>query len=96
MASIPHTSSFLPFPPPAQSVSSEFILLALLVLAQACTLALQERLGPAFFLPRRVARARPYDYHPPLPLNSLYPMGLPMSQPKYALFGVRLSTWQRR
>ena len=43
-------------------------LLALLVLAQACTLALQERLGPAFFLPQRVARAGPYDYHPPLPL----------------------------
>ncbi|KAH9926336.1 uncharacterized protein BXZ73DRAFT_49527 [Epithele typhae] len=43
-------------------------LLALLMLAQAGTLDFQTRFGPTFFLPRRVARAETYDYHPPLPL----------------------------
>ena len=42
--------------------------IALLMLAQVVVVVLQERAGPAFFLPRRIARTQTYDYHPSLPL----------------------------
>ncbi|GLB43394.1 putative ring finger [Lyophyllum shimeji] len=43
-------------------------LLAAFVCFQALVLILQELLGPAFFLPKRYVTAKPYDYHPPIPL----------------------------
>ena len=38
------------------------------MLLQVAVLVLQDRTRPDFFLPRRLARAQTYDYHPPLPL----------------------------
>ncbi|KAI0666870.1 hypothetical protein C8Q78DRAFT_1057520 [Trametes maxima] len=40
----------------------------LFMLAQVCIIFLQERVDPAFFLPKRMSPAQTYDYHPPLPL----------------------------
>ncbi|KIJ65119.1 hypothetical protein HYDPIDRAFT_175153 [Hydnomerulius pinastri MD-312] len=39
------------------------------VLLQVVVVLLQQRLGPAFFLPKRFAAAQTYNYHPPLPLS---------------------------
>nr|QIE48439.1 hypothetical protein [Trametes gibbosa] len=41
---------------------------ALFMFAQVLIITLQERVGPAFFLPKRMSRVQTYDYHPPLPL----------------------------
>ncbi|OSD00125.1 hypothetical protein PYCCODRAFT_1453440 [Trametes coccinea BRFM310] len=35
---------------------------------QVLVILLQERLGPAFFLPKGLSRTQTYDYHPPMPL----------------------------
>ncbi|KAI0763836.1 hypothetical protein BD413DRAFT_483618 [Trametes elegans] len=40
----------------------------LFMCVQVFVLFLQERVDPAFFLPKRMSRAQTYDYHPPLPL----------------------------
>ncbi|KAH9889041.1 hypothetical protein C8Q73DRAFT_737866 [Cubamyces lactineus] len=40
----------------------------LFMFAQVFVIMLQERLGPAFFLPRRLSPTQTYDYHPPMPL----------------------------
>ncbi|KAI8974598.1 hypothetical protein BD414DRAFT_498160 [Trametes punicea] len=40
----------------------------LFMFAQVLVILLQERIGPAFFLPRALSRTQTYDYHPPLPL----------------------------
>ncbi|KAG9309577.1 hypothetical protein JVU11DRAFT_10558 [Chiua virens] len=39
------------------------------VLFQVAVVLLQQRLGPAFFLPKRFATTETYNYHPPLPLS---------------------------
>ncbi|KAF8840833.1 hypothetical protein BDN67DRAFT_950901 [Paxillus ammoniavirescens] len=39
------------------------------VLLQVVVVLLQQRLGPAFFLPKRFATTQTYNYHPPLPLS---------------------------
>ncbi|KAI0039213.1 hypothetical protein FA95DRAFT_1567290 [Auriscalpium vulgare] len=44
--------------------------LGLFMLLQLGVLALQEKLGPAFFLPTDYSRPKAYDYHPPLPPQS--------------------------
>ncbi|KAF8647737.1 hypothetical protein AX16_006572 [Volvariella volvacea WC 439] len=43
-------------------------LLALFVICQALLLIAQDTFGPAFFLPRRYAVSKTYDYHPPMSL----------------------------
>lgn len=43
-------------------------LLALVMFLQIGILVLQDRIGPAFFLPARYAAVQTYDYHPPLPM----------------------------
>ncbi|KIM83157.1 hypothetical protein PILCRDRAFT_819938 [Piloderma croceum F 1598] len=43
-------------------------LLAIFMFLQVFVVILQERLGPAFFLPKRFVKAQTYDYHPPMPL----------------------------
>ncbi|KAJ8489989.1 hypothetical protein ONZ51_g2566 [Trametes cubensis] len=40
----------------------------LFMFAQVFVILLQERLGPAFFLPKRFTRTQSYNYHPPMPL----------------------------
>ncbi|KAI0334632.1 hypothetical protein GY45DRAFT_1269816, partial [Cubamyces sp. BRFM 1775] len=40
----------------------------LFMFVQVFVILLQERLGPAFFVPKRFSRAQTYDYHPPMPL----------------------------
>uniref|UniRef100_A0A0W0EYZ4 RING-type E3 ubiquitin transferase n=1 Tax=Moniliophthora roreri TaxID=221103 RepID=A0A0W0EYZ4_MONRR len=42
--------------------------LAAFVCLQAAMLLLQELFGPSFFLPKRFAAVKTYDYHPPMPL----------------------------
>ncbi|KAL1942983.1 hypothetical protein VTO73DRAFT_4654 [Trametes versicolor] len=41
---------------------------ALLMFVQVSVIFLQERVDPAFFLPKRMSRAPTHDYHPPMPL----------------------------
>lgn len=43
--------------------------LAMFMFLQVAVILLQQRLGPAFFLPKRFAHAQVYDYHPALPLS---------------------------
>ncbi|OAX43199.1 hypothetical protein K503DRAFT_853458 [Rhizopogon vinicolor AM-OR11-026] len=43
--------------------------LAVFIFLQVAVVLLQQRLGPAFFLPKRFARVQVYDYHPLLPLS---------------------------
>ncbi|KAI9063826.1 hypothetical protein FKP32DRAFT_1571123 [Trametes sanguinea] len=40
----------------------------LFMFLQVLVILLQERLGPAFFLPKGLSRTQTYDYHPPMPL----------------------------
>ncbi|CDO68165.1 hypothetical protein BN946_scf184938.g17 [Trametes cinnabarina] len=40
----------------------------ILMFLQILVILLQERLGPAFFLPKGLSRTQTYDYHPPMPL----------------------------
>ncbi|KAG1723246.1 uncharacterized protein EDB91DRAFT_1240120 [Suillus paluster] len=47
--------------------------LAMFIFLQVAVILLQQRLGPAFFLPKRFAHAQVYDYHPALPLSAADP-----------------------
>ncbi|KAH8997846.1 hypothetical protein EDB86DRAFT_3076382 [Lactarius hatsudake] len=49
--------------------------LSLYACAQAALLGLQSSVGPAFFLPQRLADSQGYDYHPPLPDTEAGPLG---------------------
>jgi hypothetical protein len=43
--------------------------LVIFIFLQVAVVLLQQRFGPAFFLPKRFARAQVHDYHPALPLS---------------------------
>lgn len=47
--------------------------LAIFIFLQVAVILLQQRFGPAFFLPKRFARAQVHDYHPALPLSAADP-----------------------
>ncbi|KAI9435319.1 hypothetical protein H4582DRAFT_1971440 [Lactarius indigo] len=49
--------------------------LSLFACAQVALLSLQSSVGPAFFLPQRLADSQGYDYHPPLPDTEAGPLG---------------------
>ncbi|KAF8257996.1 hypothetical protein EI94DRAFT_1611659 [Lactarius quietus] len=49
--------------------------LSLFACAQAALLGMQDSLGPAFFLPQRLADSQGYDYHPPLSDTEAGPLG---------------------
>jgi hypothetical protein len=47
--------------------------LVIFIFLQVAVVLLQQRFGPAFFLPKRFARAQVHDYHPALPLSAADP-----------------------
>ncbi|KAG2071545.1 hypothetical protein BDR04DRAFT_1098008 [Suillus decipiens] len=47
--------------------------LAMFIFLQVAVILLQQHFGPAFFLPKRFARAQVHDYHPALPLSAADP-----------------------